>query len=975
MDAATAGRQLSHASPLVGRRAELAVLRSELDRARHGEFRCLLLHGEPGAGKTRLATELLRVEQVVALRARAHAWGSTTAFGMWSEALEGHLRGLDRTEVTALCAGFLDDLAALLRSVAAAHGRAPTREPPRGRLLHGLVFLLGNLAERAPVVVLFDDVHGADASSWEALAYLARSLPQAPVLVVATGRTAELAAATVASDALRVLDQEGCLHRLSVGPLTADGLRELVCAVGSPDAPPRLVEWLAERTRGNPLFAVALLHALAEEGGDPNAPDLRSLPDAVTAQVASRTRLLDEPSVDVLERLAVLGRPVELRSLVGLTGCGAAVLSATLGALVRSRLVTEEERGRDLRYEIAHPLVQDAICQAIGGARRRLLHREIGHGLLTAGRLGEAAPHVAAAADADDTELIEVLCRAVRQAEEGEAYREALEILGSLTDLLPAGDPRWVAVVDALSWHAQWVVDHRADGHAGIAVRAMRKMDAALAALPDPAARGVVKFRLAGFLAWGDGDLAEAEVECRSALGLFEHAGDRHSALLAEHELAFIRGLRGDLAELRAGAARVAAAAEACGDDDVQRRATRTVAVTETLRGRFADGHWWAERAMELALRAGDRYAVLAGLSARAQALTMEGRIGEAWAPLGEAAAVDAELARDYATQEYACVVHWSAGEFGRAVAAGRTALSLATGAVSRRRGFGLAFAALSAAETGDAAAAEMIMRRIRPVYDRDGWFAYSDWAHHVDAVLSWRGGARAGPLAAMRRAADRALATGALPIAALILLDVAEVGVELGDPAVAERAASELGVAADEMDRDLHRGMAGISAAAAALGAGNPARAVRRAEDAVDLLAGKGYVAFSGRALDRLGQAFAATGDRRAVAMLTAAGEAFGACGAGWRRDQVMARLRKLGAPARTAVAALSGPDSLTRREREVARLAVAGHTAREIGARLYIGERTVEGHLARVYAKLGVGSKLQLVARAAELGIAAES
>jgi len=86
------------------------------------------------------------------------------------------------------------------------------------------------------------------------------------------------------------------------------------------------------------------------------------------------------------------------------------------------------------------------------------------------------------------------------------------------------------------------------------------------------------------------------------------------------------------------------------------------------------------------------------------------------------------------------------------------------------------------------------------------------------------------------------------------------------------------------------------------------------------------------------------------------------------------MRRLRKLGPPARTTVAALSGPSSLTRREREVARLAVAGSTAHQIGERLFIGERTVEGHLARIYAKLGVGSKLQLVARAAEFGLTGE-
>jgi DNA-binding CsgD family transcriptional regulator len=62
---------------------------------------------------------------------------------------------------------------------------------------------------------------------------------------------------------------------------------------------------------------------------------------------------------------------------------------------------------------------------------------------------------------------------------------------------------------------------------------------------------------------------------------------------------------------------------------------------------------------------------------------------------------------------------------------------------------------------------------------------------------------------------------------------------------------------------------------------------------------------------------------------------------------------------------------DDLSPREREVARLAIAGHTAREIGAQLFISPRTVETHLANVYAKLGVRSKLELVGRAADLAL----
>jgi len=966
------GRQL-RAPALVGRQAELAVLRAALERARAGEFRCLLLSGEPGVGKTRLARELLGLPRQVGLLARAYPWGSTTPFGMWAEALEGHLRGLTRPKVVDLCGGFLDDLGGLLRTVAAARGRAPGQEPPRARLLQGIAALLENLASGAPVVVVFDDVHEADASSWEALAYLARCLPAAPILLMATARPAELADSPAATPALLALEQEDCLRRLPVEPLSADGLRALAAAASPGDPPRALMEWLSKRSRGNPLFALALLQALIEEGGDPAAPTLRSLPETVTGQVTSRMRQLDAPAVEVLERLAVLGRSAELRSLIGLTVHAPDTLSTILAALVRSGLVTEEERGRDLRYEIAHPLVQDAIYQTIGGARRRLLHREIGHGLLAVGRLGEAAPHIGAAGDPDDPETIDVLCCAVRQAEERQAYREALEILGSLTALLPAGDPRWRGVVDALSWQPQWVVDHRADAHADFGVLAMRRMDAVLAGLTEPEVRGAVKFRLASFLAWGSGSLQEAEGECRAALGLFTQAGDQRSALLAEHELAFVQGLRGNLPALRTGARRVADAAAACGDEFVLRRATRTLAMTELICGRFADAHRWGDQAMELARSAGDRYTLLAGLASRAQILALEGRIAEAWGPLREAEAIDAGW-RDYGVHESSCTVYWAAGEFSRAVSQGRHVLSLIPGTVSKRRAFGLACAALSAAETGDLNMAAAIMDRIRPAYIDGAWFFHSDWIIHVDAMLRWRAHHPQEALTAMSRASRRAVAVGALPVASMILEDVAEVAALDGDLAATARAARELTAIAREVDRDLYRGLAGLAAAWAALASGDGSAATGQAQTAVDVLSGLGYQAFSGRALDVLGRALASDSPRRAVEALRAAAETFEACGAVWRRDRVVRRLRKLGAAARTAVAVLSGPSSLTRREREVARLAVAGSTAREIGERLFIGERTVEGHLARIYAKLGVGSKLQLVARAAEFGLTGE-
>ena len=117
---------------------------------------------------------------------------------------------------------------------------------------------------------------------------------------------------------------------------------------------------------------------------------------------------------------------------------------------------------------------------------------------------------------------------------------------------------------------------------------------------------------------------------------------------------------------------------------------------------------------------------------------------------------------------------------------------------------------------------------------------------------------------------------------------------------------------------------------------------------------------------------ALLSTRDRaEAIAAYERAAVTFDACGAVWRRDRALEKLRNLGGRGRRVAAAALGPSGLSPRERQVALLAAEGQTAREIAERLFIGERTVETHLANVYSKLRVRSKTDLVRRAAELSL----
>jgi len=161
--------------------------------------------------------------------------GATASLGLWVEALDSYLKGLPTEEVKAPGGAHLEDLTALLPAVAGATGSRPVAEPPRVRLLDGLAQLLAGLSADGPVIIVIDDVHLADGSSWEALGYLARNLAGARILLVLAARPAELHDHAVASQTLLSLEQEGYLRRLPVGPLAEHDVAELARALTGRD--------------------------------------------------------------------------------------------------------------------------------------------------------------------------------------------------------------------------------------------------------------------------------------------------------------------------------------------------------------------------------------------------------------------------------------------------------------------------------------------------------------------------------------------------------------------------------------------------------------------------------------------------------------------------------------------------------------------------------------------------------------------
>ncbi|MFJ9704970.1 BTAD domain-containing putative transcriptional regulator [Streptomyces sp. NPDC101234] len=406
----------------VGRDAELRAVDAAARDARQAGG-VVLVTGEAGAGKSafldRAAVRLREAGWRVVIGRCPEYEGAPPAWA-WVEALGSLAREVppDRP----------DELAVLLREPESA--AAPTRDEAtagRFRMHRAFAAWLRTAASGAPLAVLLDDLHRADAETL-ALVEAAAAVTGVPLLTVAGYRPAE-----VGDHLLKTLAHlaPAAPHRIALGGLPPHDTATLVDAVCGAPVDPATVTALAERTGGNPFYVLESARLLADEGA---LVAISEVPQGVRDVLRRRLALLPAAARWVVQLTAVLGLEAEVSLLVDAAELDEEQVLEGLDAALAADLLAEPGPGR---VRFVHALVRDTVYAGLSGVRRSRLHARVAR-LLRHHRPGELAAlahHFARSGSAADAPLaVDYALRAAEAAERRYAHDVAVALIRQAID-------------------------------------------------------------------------------------------------------------------------------------------------------------------------------------------------------------------------------------------------------------------------------------------------------------------------------------------------------------------------------------------------------------------------------------------------------------------------------------------------------------------------------------------------------------
>ncbi|WP_129311294.1 helix-turn-helix transcriptional regulator [Streptomyces sp. L2] len=485
-------------SPLVGRDEELARLSGVLERARGGEARAVLIAGDAGVGKTRLLDEAA---------GRAGRAGVSVVTGHCVDLGDVGLPYLPFTEILGVLAdderfsGVLAGHPVVDRLLGA--GTDTARDPDaRLRLFEGVAGLLADLAARAPLLLVLEDLHWADQSSRDLLRFLlSRGVPHRPgpgtadrrLAVFASYRSDDLHRRHPLRPLLAELVRLPAVERLELRPLPDAEVDRLVRALRESPLPESTVRGIVERAEGNAFYAEELVAAAGADSG--------GLPSGLADVLLIRVEQLPDTAQRVLRTAAVAGRRVGHDLLRDAAGLPEDALESALREAVGRQLLVP---GAGDTYSFRHALIREAVYADLLPGERSRLHGAYAR-LLTA-RGGEETAAERAHHYRESHDLPEALAASLEAADHARrvgAPAEELRHLEAALDLWASVPPSARPALTGVDRATLTLRASAAAAHGGDAHRAVSLTRAALAEVgqdADSALAARIRYTLAGNL-------------------------------------------------------------------------------------------------------------------------------------------------------------------------------------------------------------------------------------------------------------------------------------------------------------------------------------------------------------------------------------------------------------------------------------------------------------------------------------------
>ena len=986
-------------APIVGRADELGRLMAHVQRAVEGRSSAVLLAGDAGVGKTRLLDEFTSRAAEGGVRVLAGHCVDLGDVGLPYLPFVDLLRPVAGEPDLAPVSSANPVLAGLLAGRAAgpppvppaSEGRDLNRPMPhraapqpaddgRLQLFESVAALICEVAASAPLLIVLEDIHWADRSSRDLLRYLLSRLVDEPVVVVASYRSDDLHRRHPLRPLLAELVRLPTVERIDVAPLPDGDVATLVRELAAGGVPDSVVEDVVARAEGNAFYAEELL-AAGFQG--------EALPLGLTDVLLARVEQRSPATQQVLRIAAVAGRRVRHELVAAVGGLATGDLEEALAEAVHHHLLVVSDDGR---YRFRHALLREAVLADLLPGERVRLHASIAAYLAEVPGAGTAAERAHHARESNDLprafsaslEAAVDACRVGAPAEQLQHLEAALALWSAVPDAAERAGRDQVALLIETAGTARSVGDpHRA-------VALLRSALDELGPEADPAVRARLHYTLAQAMVRVE-DVAGAYRESSAAMSLVpaEPPSEVRTWAAATHaRMSYSVGL---MTEGDAAADEALAAADVLGLDS----AWSDTAVSQLRMG--SDVDWTSMRrrldeALQRARRSGDVDVEMRVLFNQASVEFEGGDIAEALTSTRRATRRARDLGIEWSfypaeLRHLQVTALYLTGDWDASLAEADL-LARVPDMAAHVRAAGL----LVLVGRGDPAARERLAwaKGLIPRLHEHVLLGLVTSAAEID-LAAWDGDATKAvdvALVACRRLQAqwpddhlgvlRMVGTALAPVA-----DAAAAARLVGDSGVAERwvAAGEelVGIARSAVDiYSDNYGSLGLEATAwlarvdaeAARLHGDAAPDLWKA--AVDAFA-FGHVYEEARSRWRLAEALLAGGDRAEAAEQARAAH------------QVAVRLGA--APLRTAVEALVRRGRLdvalpgvrpvdvsavlTPREAEVLGLLALGRTNKQVGAELYISEKTASVHVSNIIAKLGANGRTEAVAIAAQRGL----